>query len=78
MEISRDIFVESPLPHPSVMLRKEELQSLGGYQDRGWAEDYDLWLRYFIAGKQIDKIAKVLLYWRDHASRQVEQTLDIQ
>ena len=49
LEISRDIFVESPLPHPSVMLRKEELQSLGGYQDRGWAEDYDLWLRYFIA-----------------------------
>ena len=69
LEISRDIFVESPLPHPSVMLRKQELESLGGYQDYGWAEDYDLWLRYFIAGKQISKIPKVLLYWRDHPNR---------
>ncbi|MDP6583588.1 MAG: glycosyltransferase [Anaerolineales bacterium] len=69
LEIARDIFVESPVPHPSVMLRKEELQSLGRYQDHGWAEDYDLWLRYFIAGKQIGKIPKVLLYWRDHPSR---------
>ena len=68
-EIARDIFVESPLPHPSVMLRRKELNDLGGYQDHGWPEDYDLWLRYFIAGKRMSKIPKVLLYWRDHPNR---------
>jgi len=68
-EIARDIFIESPLPHPSVMLRRKDLSNLGGYQDHGWPEDYDLWLRYFMAGKRISKIPKVLLYWRDYPNR---------
>ena len=33
------------------MMRREELVALGGYQDRGWPEDYDLWLRYRAAGR---------------------------
>lgn len=67
--ISRDIFIESPLAHPSVMLRKSELISLGGYQERGWAEDYDLWLRYHISGKRFAKIEKPLFFWRQTGNR---------
>ncbi len=44
-EITREIFIESPLAHPSVMFRKAWFDKVGGYQDMGWAEDYDLWLR---------------------------------
>ncbi len=68
-EIARDMFIESPLPHPSVMLRRAELLALGGYQERGWAEDYDLWLRYHLAGKRMEKITQTLLRWRDHPER---------
>ncbi len=68
-DIRRDIFVESPLAHPSTMLRREELLALGGYVDNGWPEDYDLWLRYFNAGKQFAKVPQALLQWRDDDER---------
>ena len=68
-EIGREIFIESPLPHPSVMLRRTEVLALGGYQERGWAEDYDLWLRYHLVGKRMEKVTQTLLRWRDHPGR---------
>jgi len=68
-EIARDIFVESPLAHPSVMIRAEDLREIGGYRDMGWPEDYDLWLRFFMAGKRFGKVPRVLLFWREHADR---------
>ncbi len=68
-EIARDIFVESPVVHPSVMLRRRELEELGGYRDAGWVEDYDLWLRYHLHGKQIAKVPRTLLFWRHTVGR---------
>lgn len=68
-EITRDIFVESPIAHPSAMLRREELIEIGGYQERGWAEDYDLWLRYHTAGKRFGKVNRALLCWRQAEGR---------
>ena len=65
----RDIFVESPMAHPSVMMRRDDLIELGGYQDRGWAEDYDLWLRYREKGKQFAKLNQTLLWWRHGPTR---------
>lgn len=67
--MTRDIFIESPIAHPSVMLRREELIQLGGYQDHGWAEDYDLWLRYHIAGRLFAKLPQTLVYWRQSEGR---------
>ena len=43
--IVRDLFVESPLAHPTVMMRAEMLARLGGYRAFDGPEDYDLWLR---------------------------------
>ncbi|MCL5105498.1 MAG: glycosyltransferase [Armatimonadetes bacterium] len=68
-DISRDIFIESPVAHPSVMLRRRELVEIGGYQERGWAEDYDLWLRYREAGKHFAKVEKTLVFWRQSEGR---------
>ncbi|MBI3180286.1 MAG: glycosyl transferase, partial [Deltaproteobacteria bacterium] len=68
-DITREMFVESPLAHPSVMYRKAAVMALGGYRDAGWAEDYDLWLRAAGAGLRFAKVPEVLLYWRDHAGR---------
>jgi len=68
-EIAREIFVESPLAHPSVMMRREWLGQVGGYQDWGWPEDYDLWLRLHLAGARFAKVPRILLAWREHPLR---------
>ncbi|MFP3854512.1 MAG: glycosyltransferase [Anaerolineales bacterium] len=68
-EIARDIFVESPLAHPSVVMRRSWLEKMEGYQEFGWAEDYDLWLRMHLAGARFGKVPEVLLYWREHEGR---------
>jgi glycosyltransferase involved in cell wall biosynthesis len=63
------IFVEAPLCHPSVMLRREALEAVGGFRDTVWAEDYDLWLRIHAAGWRMAKVPAVLLRWRHHPGR---------
>lgn len=68
-QIARDIFIESPIAHPSVLMRADELRDLGGYRDMGWPEDYDLWLRFFMAGKRFGKVAQTLLFWRESSGR---------
>jgi glycosyltransferase involved in cell wall biosynthesis len=67
--IRREIFVESPFPHPSVAFRRDWVNREGGYQEHGWPEDYDLWLRLYLSGAQFAKIPRVLLDWREHSQR---------
>jgi glycosyltransferase involved in cell wall biosynthesis len=68
-DIRREMFIESPLPHPSVVFRRQDIMQVGGYQDRGWAEDYDLWLRLYLAGVRFAKLPEILLGWREHPER---------
>lgn len=68
-EICREIFVESPFAHPGVMFRKAWVEKVGGYQDHGWAEDYDLWLRLYLAGAEFAKVPEPLLAWRESPAR---------
>ena len=65
--IATDIYVESPLAHPSVMMRKEAIQRIGCYRAGMFPEDYDLWLRLFAAGAVLEKLPQTLLEWRDRA-----------
>ena len=67
--IAREIFIESPLVHSSVAIRRDWLDRVGGYEEHGWAEDYDLWLRMHLAGARFAKVPEVLLHWRDHPRR---------
>ena len=73
--IMRDLFVESPFVHPSVMMRRTLLESLNGYRDCGWPEDYDLWLRMAAAGTRFARLPRTLLFWRDHPER-ATRTMD--
>lgn len=66
---ARDIWVESPLCHPSVVVRRAALEAIGGYRDERWAEDYDLFLRLHVAGYGLAKVPAVLLRWRHHGAR---------
>lgn len=68
-EHAREIFVESPLCHPSVVMRRDALEAVAGYRDVDLPEDYDLWLRMHGAGHRFAKVPRVLLRWRHHAAR---------
>lgn len=68
-QILRDLFVESPFVHPSVMFRRDAVLSLGGYRANGWAEDYDLWLRLAAAGIRFSRLSQTLFYWRERPER---------
>lgn len=65
----RERFVESPLCHPSVMMRRGAFEAVGGYRDTAGPEDYDLWLRLVAAGYELAKVPEVLLSWRHQAGR---------
>lgn len=67
--IHRDLFVESPLVHPTVVVRRAALDAVGGYRDLGWPEDYDLWMRIILSGGAAAKLREVLLVWRDLPDR---------
>ncbi len=73
--IIRDLFVESPFVHPSIMARRSILEEVGGYHDAGWPEDYDLWLRMGAAGVRFTRLPQTLLFWRDHPER-ATRTMD--
>ena len=68
-EIARGLWTESPLPHPTVMFRREIYERSGGYRDVGWPEDYDLWLRMLRQGARFAKIDRELYSWTDAPGR---------
>jgi glycosyltransferase involved in cell wall biosynthesis len=68
-DIRRDLFVESPVVHPTVLMRRRVVEAVGGYRDRGWPEDYDLWMRLLLDGGAAAKVPETLLVWRDHRGR---------
>ncbi len=67
-DVGREAFIECPLAHPTLMLRREILASFG-YRDEPWPEDYDLVLRLLRAGRRLGNVAERLLHWRDGGGR---------
>jgi len=67
-DVARDAFVECPLAHPTLMLRRRVLEQ-HRYRDAGWPEDYDLVLRLLGAGLRLGVVPERLLCWRDGKSR---------
>lgn len=68
-DIARDIFLESPLAHPSVMFHAAPVRAAGGYRQGPFPEDYELWLRLHRHGDRLGKLPQTLLHWRDHPAR---------
>jgi glycosyltransferase involved in cell wall biosynthesis len=63
-----EAFVECPVAHPTLMVRRDVLRALG-YRDAGWPEDYDLVLRLLAAGHEIGVVPRRLHAWRDGPGR---------
>lgn len=66
--VVRDAYIECPLAHPTLMLRRSTLERYS-YRDQGWPEDYDLVLRLLTEGRRLGVVARRLLAWRDSPTR---------
>jgi glycosyltransferase involved in cell wall biosynthesis len=62
-DVARDAFVECPVAHPTLMMRRE--MAALGYEDHEWPEDHDLVLRALARGMRIGMVPRRLLSWRD-------------
>jgi glycosyltransferase involved in cell wall biosynthesis len=67
--VARDLFVEAPLVHPAATIRRSALETVGGWREGDFPEDYDLWLRLAAAGGRLTNLARPLLDWRESAGR---------
>lgn len=65
-EMQREVFIDSPLAHGTALVRRAALAAVGGWRERGWAEDLDLWLRLFERGARFAKLPRALYGWRQH------------
>lgn len=68
-KLFHDRLVESPLCHPSVMLRRAVLEAAGGWRDGDFPEDWELWLRLLERGERLACVPAVLHQWTDHDHR---------
>lgn len=62
-EHAAERFVDAPVVHPTVMVRRAKLETWGGYRQGPFAEDYELWLRAMAAGARFAKIDAPGLVW---------------
>jgi len=63
-----EVLIDSPIAHGTAMLRRAWLERVGGWHERGWPEDLDLWIRLFRAGARFAKRPETLYSWRQHRS----------
>jgi glycosyltransferase involved in cell wall biosynthesis len=68
-DIQHNLFVESPVPHPTAFYGREAVIEVGGYSDCGLPEDYELWLRLWSRGFRFIRVPKTLLAWRERPDR---------
>jgi glycosyltransferase involved in cell wall biosynthesis len=67
--LARDIFVECPIAHPTLVVRRAEFERAGGYRVNGWPEDYDLILRLHHSGGRLANLPRIRHYWRERDGR---------
>jgi glycosyltransferase involved in cell wall biosynthesis len=68
-DIVREMYVESPIAHPTALFTREIYERAGGYRDVAWPEDVDLWHRMREAGARFAKVPRALVAWRDSPGR---------
>jgi glycosyltransferase involved in cell wall biosynthesis len=64
--MAREMLIDSPLAHGTAMMRRSRLERVGGWAERPWPEDLDLWLRLLDSEARFAKLPRVLYAWRRH------------
>ena len=54
------------ISHPAVMMRRERLESVGGYDPQQRVEDYDLWCRMLRSGARFANLEQPVVRYRFH------------
>lgn len=67
--IALNRFIDAPLAHPSVMIRRECFERYGAWRDGDFPEDYELWLRWIDAGVRCAKAPEFWVVWNDSPRR---------
>lgn len=68
-DIACECYVELPVANPSIMFRRALLQSIGGFRQGDFPEDYEFILRALHHNHRLAKLPEVLLYWRESEGR---------
>jgi hypothetical protein len=67
-EVARVARWRSPLNHPAVILRKSDIEQVGGYAGFTGIEDYYLWGKLLAAGMHLDNLPEILVRQRAGAA----------
>lgn len=60
-KVEKTAHIRNPMNHPTVMFRKNAVESVGGYQDLQSIQDYDLWVRMLMEGYKLANIPEILV-----------------
>jgi glycosyltransferase involved in cell wall biosynthesis len=63
-QIFRDLCGASFIPAPTTMIRRDALDAVGGYDERRFVEDYDMWLRLAVRGYEFHYLDESLVRYR--------------
>lgn len=72
--IARYARINSPMNHPSVLMRTADVRAVGGYQPMHNMEDYDLWARLIAGGKKLHNLPEPLTYFRVNDAQMKRRT----
>ena len=71
--MTRELLIDSPLAHGSAMMRRDALTRADGWEEHGWPEDLDLWVRLVAGGARLAKLPRTLYAWRQHPGSATRQ-----
>ncbi len=64
-----EVYKECVIPSPCWMMRREDLDLCGAFDNDVYPEDYDLCHRMRRAGYKVKGVNKIIHYWRDYPTR---------
>ena len=67
--IALNRFIDLPVPHPTLMFRRELIDKPGAYRHGDFPEDYEMILRWISHGEAIGKVDEILFDWHDPPGR---------
>ena len=68
-DFDRELLVESPIVHPGATFVRSSVETVGGYANGDFPEDYDLWLRLHAEGGRFRKVPNIVVRMRDRPDR---------